>query len=374
MGLAMSDPPGRPIAFFLPTLVAGGAERVVVNLVEGMTERGVPVDLVVGRAEGELRDQLSPGVRLVDLAAPRVRRSVPRLSAYLRRTRPRALISAIGHANMAALLAARLAGRGTPVMVTVHSTLSQSPPRGGPLRVWVWSVLLHAFYRRATWVVAVSRGAADDFARLARLPRDRIQVVYNPVITPGVIALAGRVPSHPWFQAGAPPVILGVGRLTRAKDFPTLLRAFAEVRRRRPARLMIVGEGEERPALEALAEQLGITADLALPGFRADAVSFMGRAAVFVLSSAWEGLPTVLIEALAAGARVVATDCHSGPREILQEGRLGDLVPVGDAPALAQAILRALDAPRVPVEPDTLHPFTQEAAIDRYLQLLERRA
>ena len=370
----MSGLPERPIAFFLPSLVSGGAERVVVNLVEGMTERGVPVDLVVSRAEGELRDQLSPAVRLVDLGAPRVRRSVPGLSAYLRRACPRALISALGHANIAALLAARLAGRGTPVMVTVHSTLSQSPPRGGRLRVWVWSLLLHAFYRRATWVAAVSQGAADDFARLAGLPRDRIHVLYNPVITPGVMALAAQVPSHPWFEAGAPPVILGVGRLTPAKDFPTLLRAFAEVRRRRPARLMIVGEGEERPALEALAAQLGLTDDLALPGFRADAVSFMRRAAIFVLSSAWEGLPTVLIEALAVGTRVVATDCRSGPREILQEGRLGALVPVGDAPALAEAILRALDAPRVPVDPEALYPFTREAAIDRYLQLLERRA
>jgi glycosyltransferase involved in cell wall biosynthesis len=196
-------------------------------------------------------------------------------------------------------------------------------------------------------------------------------VIYNPVITPAILAQARQTPNHPWFAPGEPPVILGVGRLTRQKDFPTLLRAFAALRRQRPARLIILGEGEDRPALEALIAELGLTDDVALPGFRDDAMGFMACSALFVLSSAWEGLPTVLIEALAAGTRVISTDCPSGPREILQEGRLGALVPVGDPAALAEAMVGALASPASRVPLDALAPFTRESAVDNYLHLIE---
>ena len=184
-------------------------------------------------------------------------------------------------------------------------------------------------------------------------------------------ALAREVPDHPWFAPGQPPVILGVGRLTPQKDFPTLVRAFSQVRRLRAARLVILGEGEGRAELEALADELGVKEDLALPGFQNNALSYMAHSAVFVLSSAWEGLPTVLIEALAAGTRVVSTDCPSGPREILQDGRFGALVPVGDASALARAILETLERPASCVSPDALHSFTRDAAVDHYLHLIE---
>jgi glycosyltransferase involved in cell wall biosynthesis len=217
----------------------------------------------------------------------------------------------------------------------------------------------------------VSGGAADDLARTSGLSRDRVQVVYNPVITPAMLALAREAPDHPWYAHGQPPVILGVGRLTRQKDFATLVRAFALARQQRPARLIILGEGEDRAALEALIRELGVADDVALPGFRDNAMAYMAGSALFVLSSAWEGLPTVLIEALAAGARVVSTDCPSGPREILQGGRLGALVPVGDAAALAAAMGEALARPAAPPPADALAPFTRDAAVDRYLHLIE---
>jgi glycosyltransferase involved in cell wall biosynthesis len=186
-----------------------------------------------------------------------------------------------------------------------------------------------------------------------------------------MLGLTGQAPDHPWFGPGQLPVILGAGRLTRQKAFPVLIRAFAEVRRRRAARLIILGEGEERPELEALVSELGLADDVALPGFRDDALACMASSAVFVLSSSWEGLPTVLIEALAAGTRVVSTDCPSGPREILQEGRLGALVPVGDAPALAKAIVEVLERPAVSPPAEALAPFTRDAAVDCYIRLIE---
>jgi glycosyltransferase involved in cell wall biosynthesis len=359
------------IAFFLPLLTAGGAERVTLNLAEGITERGLPVDLVLAAAEGPFHDQVPPAVRLVDLRAGRVLRSLIPLSGYLRRERPRVLFSQMDHANLVALWAARLARRATPVVVTVHNTMSQATRQEGRLAENLWPPLLRTFYPWATSVVAVSRGAADDLARTTGLPRDRIEVVYNPVITPAMMALAGQAPDHPWFAPGQPPVILGVGRLTRQKDFPNLIRAFAEVRRIWTAHLIILGEGEDRTELETLVTELGLTDDVALPGFRENAMAYIAGSALFVLSSAWEGLPTVLIEALAAGTRVVSTDCPSGPREILQEGRLGTLVPVGDAAALAEAMIGALNRPADPVPRDALTPFTRDAAVDHYLSLIE---
>jgi glycosyltransferase involved in cell wall biosynthesis len=344
---------------------------VMVNLAQGITERGLPVDLVLVAAEGTFLGQLPSGIRVVDLRSRRVLRSLGPLTRYLRRERPRALVSSMSHANIVALWAARLAGRATPVVATVHNTMSQSTPRQGRVAAGLWPHALRVFYPWAASVVAVSRGAADDFARSSGFPRDRVEVVYNPVIMPDTVARAREVPDHPWFAPGEPPVILGVGRLTPQKDFPTLLRAFAEVRRRRAARLVILGEGEGRAELGALAGELGVAEDLALPGFQKNALSYMAHSGVFVLSSAWEGLPTVLIEALAAGTRVVSTDCPSGPREILQDGRLGALVPVGDAAALATAILETLERPANSVSSDALNSFTRDAAVDHYLRLIE---
>ena len=337
-----------------------------------MVERRLAVDMVLADLDGVFLDQLPPEVRIVDLRAGRLARSLLPLTRYLRRERPRILVSSMTHANLIALWASRLARRATPVMVTVHNTMSESTPGAGGVGARLSMPLLRTFYPWADSIVAVSRGAADDLAHTTGLPRERVDVIYNPVITPASQASARESPDHPWFAPGQPPVILGVGRLTRQKDFATLIRAFDEVRRRCPARLLILGEGEDRPELERLIGKLRLTADVALPGFRGQAMAYMAGSAVFVLSSAWEGLPTVLIEALAAGTRVVSTDCPSGPREILQDGRLGALVPVGDAAALARAIVEALNAPGRGAPADALEPFTSEAAVDNYLRAIDR--
>jgi glycosyltransferase involved in cell wall biosynthesis len=364
-------PGGGTVAFFLPNLHGGGAERVTVNLAEGMTERGVPVDLVVGSSTGALREQLTPALRLVDLHSPRVLRSLGPLIKYLRHEQPSVLISSMSHANVVALWAARLAGRRTPVIVTVHNTMSQSTPQQGRLFGRIWPKLLRIFYPWARHVVAVSAGAADDLAQTAGLPRSMVKVVYNPVLTPSNLAQSRESPDHPWLAAGQPPVVLGVGRLTRQKDFVLLIRAFAAVRRRRCARLIILGEGEQRAELEGLVGELGLERDVSLPGYRDNAMAYMARSNVFVLSSAWEGLPTVLIEALGAGTQVVSTDCPSGPREILQGGRLGALVPVGDIESMTRAITDALERPGSAVDQEALAPFTRDAAVGHYLSLVE---
>lgn len=365
----MTAPQSSPIAFFFPSMRGGGAERVMVNLAEGMLARGMAVDFVLAAAEGPLLSAIPSRARVTVLGSRRVLPCVVPLARYLRRERPRVLVSSMSHANIVALWARALSRAPVPVIVTVHNTLSVTTRKasGG----WLWPHLIRAFYPRAEGIVAVSQDAADDLARTARIPRQRIDVIYNPVITSDLRQRAALAPDHPWFAPGQPPVILGVGRLTRQKDFPNLIRAFAELRKRRAARLIILGEGDERPALAALISELGLEPDVALLGFQDNATAFMAHSSVFVLSSAWEGLPTVLIEAMAAGAKVVSTDCPSGPREILQDGRLGALVPVGDHIALARAIGNALDQPDGSVPPEALVAFTREAALEHYLRLIE---
>jgi len=360
----------KRIAFYMPSLAGGGAQRVFLHLARGFAERGYEVHLVLARAQGPYRPQVPSCVRLIDLGASRVLTSLPSLVRYLREWRPFALLSALDHANATAVCAQRLARVSTRVIVTVHSTPSQVVAHARTMRARLLPYWARFFYRWADTVIAVSQGVADELVRYVGVPAEKVKMVYNPIITPDLFHKAEEPLSHPWFEEGAPPVILGVGRLTKPKDFPTLIRAFAIVRHQRPVRLMILGEGEERAELERLVKGLDVEEDVALPGFIQNPYPYMKRAAVFVLSSRWEGLPTVLVEAMAMGAPVVATDCPSGPREILQNGRLGHLVGVGDVAALAGAVISALQSPHR-CSQEELRAFTLEYALQQYQAILE---
>lgn len=353
---------GEPIALFTRDLAGGGVGRVIVNLSKGFLGRGHDVDVVLARARGPYLEQLEPQVRVIDFAVSRTLRCIPGLTRYLRHERPKTLIACTDGANVVALWAKRLARVPTPVLVSVHTNVSHHARRATKARGRLIPHFIRPFYPWADGVIAVSQGVADDLAATARLDRRRIRVIYNPVDIAGIVAQADRPPDHPWFGPGEPPVILSAGRLTAQKDYPTLLRAFASVRRRRPARLVILGEGTERAALETLAAELGCAADVALPGFVANPYPFMRAARMFVLSSAWEGFGNVLIEAMALGTPVIATDCPSGPAEILGGGRFGRLVPVGDAAALGEAIERELDETRTA---DLLRERAADFATDR---------
>lgn len=360
------------IAIYLPSLRGGGAERAMVTLANGFAGRGLKVDLVLARAEGPYLSEVSSGVRVVDLQSRRVLSSLPALVRYLREERPLAMLSALSHANVIAIMACLLSRVTVRLVVSERSNLSMSSSKPQNWRARIVLPLVRMGYRKAGGVVAVSRGVADDLAKTIDLPRDRISVVYNPVVTPELIRKSEMPLSHPWLGEGRPPVILGVGRLTRAKDFATLIRAFARVHAQRECRLVILGEGELRGELEQLVTSLGIQDSVQLPGFSENPFAWMSRVRLFVLSSQWEGLPNVLIQAMACGAAVVSTDCPSGPDEILEGDKWGRLVPVGDVEALAVAIAVTLDTPqeRLPDVRQRAGDFAQELAVDGYLKVL----
>src|SRR5574337_1561356 len=373
----------RHLAVFVYGLSGSGSERRTLTLAHAFATRGHKVDFVVACSQGPLYQDISPPVRLVALdhrwrhlpwAAMNKSRwalaSVAALASYLRHEQPDVVLSAANHVNDAAVWARYLARSRTRLVVRVSNRLSPSAVHM-PGKKLFRPQLAGRFYAWADAIIAVSDGVADDVARVTSLPRDRITTIYNPMVTPELQEKARTTIDHPWFAPSSPPVVLGVGRLAAQKDFPTLLKAFARVRAVRKVRLIILGEGKERPELEILVKGLGVAADVALPGFALNPFPYMMRASVFVLSSAWEGLPGVLIEAMACGCPVVSTDCPSGPAEILDGGAYGPLVPVGNDAALAKAVLSVLETPP---DPDRLRAqaamFSVDRSVDQYLEVL----
>ncbi len=366
----MSEPT-HPIAVFASFSGTGGVERMLVNLLRGFVDQGHEVDLVLVRAESPHLEHLPARVNLIRLRASHTFLAVPELARYLRARRPVALLAAKDRAGRAAVLARALSRVDTRVVLRLGTHLSTAMAERSAFARWLRYWPIRWLYPRIDRIVAVSEGVANDTANIARIPRSRIAVIRNPVITPELFARAADPCPHPWLAPGRPPVIMGAGRLQRQKDFPTLIRAFARVRAVRECRLMILGEGSARPKLEALVAELGLTGSVDLPGFQSNPYRYLARAALFVLSSAWEGSPNVLTEAMALGIPVVATDCPSGPAEILAAGRHGPLVPVGDAEALAAAMLATLERPPPSVAlQDAVAEYEQARSAERYLRAL----
>jgi glycosyltransferase involved in cell wall biosynthesis len=360
------------LAVLLSLSGEGGVERMVLNLVRGFAATpGLAVDLLLIREESRHLADLPASVRVVRLGVRHSALALLPLAGYLRRVRPDALLAAKDRAGRAALLARRLAGVPTRVVIRLGTTLSEAiKDRSGPVR-WLRYLPIRALYGWADGIVAVSEGVAADTVAIAGLPPDRVHVIRNPVITPELAGLAAAPVDHPWLGVQETPVVMGIGRLTRQKDFPTLIRAFARLRRARPARLVILGEGRDRGDLLALAAAEGVSGDVALPGFQANPYAWLSRARLFVLSSAWEGSPNSLTEAMALGVPVVSTDCRSGPRELLADGRHGPLVPVGDVAGLAAAIGAVLDhPPRAEELRAAVRDYDAATSARRYLDVL----
>jgi glycosyltransferase involved in cell wall biosynthesis len=360
----------RRIAIFLADLDGGGAQRAMLLFARELVARGMPVDVVVARAGGPLRRLLPPEARVVGLPARGVLAGLPALARYLRATRPDALYSTLAYCNVGALLASRLARRGLPVVVREANVPLSADTASSPGNR-VLRGLVRLTYPWAHAVIAVSRDVADELCRVTGRIRHRIAVLPTPVVSDDLLHEAEAPLDHPWFAPDAPPVVVGVGRLVPQKDFPTLLQSFAWLRRFRPLRLVLLGEGPERPALEAQSQRLGIAADVALPGFVDNPFPYLRRAAAFVLSSRYEGMATALLQAMALGTPVVSTDCPGGSHDVLQGGRLGALVPPGNPGALAQAMAAAIGSPRRPDAAAYVRErFGTRAAAERYLRLL----
>ena len=404
------------VGFVLHSLAGGGAERVAICLAKWLIDRGHRVDVVLGKSVVQYTNSLPKGMRLFHPAILGMGRRTERLCAahdvevrrvhanarhaprdfarlrsrangvrvqqrhvyfahlvaqYLRRERPSLLLSSLAPANFAAVNAARLVPDAPPVVISVHNNLR--------LDYSAYEQRVAAtLYPRANAVVGVSQGVCTGLHEALGLATDRTHAIYNPLPISHIQHLTEADVYHPWFQPGEPQVILSVGREAPAKDYPALVEAFGRVRHAVTARLVIMGGHSRRyrARLHAQARRLGVERDLGFIDFDENPYRYMARAAVVALSSFWEGLPTVLLEALACGTPVVSTDTPYGPREILGDGQWGRLAPVGDAAALGQALLETLRGGGTPADALRLRAahFSEERAASAYLRLFEQVA
>jgi len=358
-------------AIFLPSLEGGGAERTTVDLANCLAREGYKIDLVLASATGPFVEIIGAEVNVVDLKARSVAWALPGFVAYLRKVKPTALLSAMTHANVIAILAHTLSRQRLFLAVSERGSPRQGSITGGAsLRQRLSMSMARYLYRRADLVITVANALNSDVAELFRVPQDRISTIYNGVFKSDIDVLAKAPSPHSWLDGNGVPVILAVGRLSREKGMDILIKAFALARARRPCRLIIYGEGTERTALEAQVRETGYADDIALPGFIANPLAAMARASLFVLPSRSEGLPGALIQAMACGTPVVATSAAGGAAEILEGGKWGLLVGPEDACAMSDALLRGLDKPLSVDIRSRAAEFSEGRAANRYAAAL----
>ena len=332
-----SHPEDNPhVTLFIGTLEGGGAERLQINLAKYFVERGMKVDLVVCKYVGALKDNVPEGVRLVSLDAKKLMLSLPQYLQYLKKARPQSIISSVERPNIIACFGKMLTRHRHKLYVRVDNSLF---PYKMKLSRWFWIFLVTITYWRANGLIAISKGIGKQAETLPFIKKKKIFYIYNPVLMEDFYDKANEMLPTQHHQILSHPYLLGVGRLTQQKDFPTLLKAFAEIKDMCSHNLVILGEGPEETTLKTLARELGIEKRIYFLGFLENPFSIMKNADVFVLSSAWEGFGNVVVEALASGTSVISTDCPYGPSEILDNGKYGELFAVGDSSALARKLL-----------------------------------
>lgn len=360
-------PNSMKLSILMSSFGDGGVERMVINTACGLAARGVEIRFFSGNPEGVHLERLKPPVAL-EILPRESRPRMARLVQHLRDDRPDAVLVAKAPDFRLALKARRRAGCATSIVMRPGTTIT-ARVRGPAGRWKLWR--LARLYRRADAIIANSAGVRDDIARVTGVPEARIHLVRNPVITPDLETLAAAPLEHPWLDDPDVPVVIGAGGLRQQKDFTTLIRALALLRRRRPARLLLLGQGRQEARLRELTDELGLKDCVEFVGFVNNPYPWLARCSLFALSSRWEGSPNVLTEALALGTPVVSTDCRSGPREILDGGRYGPLVPVGDSEALAGAMDQILDAPpeAASLRQATIE-YTQERNAEHYHRIL----
>lgn len=359
---------GLRIGLFISNLGGGGVQRVILNLAKGLLDEGYDVDLVVGWSEGMNKDFIPFGIKLIDLKKKNILACIPGLMKYLQKNKPGVLLTAQTHVNIAGIISMVFSGKKIRLVVCEHNNMKAVVK--ADQREWFRPLFARWLYPMADEIVAVSKGVADSLSEMTGIQRDKIRIIYNPLISDELIAKADEPILHPWFKNNSLKVILAAGRLEDQKDFSTLIRAFSMANKIKPFRLIILGDGRKREELQSLVDELGLHDSVDMPGFIENPYPFMKRASLFILSSKYEGFPGVLIEALACGVPVISTNCPSGPEEILANGKYGRLVPIGDVEGMASAIIYTIkDPPLVDLLVQRGMEFNIKKATKEYLKI-----
>ncbi len=370
MNKNLVSPLSPEIAFYLPNLEGGGAERAIVAVANRLAERGIRIELVVGNAVGPYLAEIVPAVSVVEIGTSSKLGSVVCLMKYLRNRKPLRIMSALDLANLQLIAAAKLVGFGGRLFISQRATIGPAYDDVSPLHRQAYLTAIRYAYPLADMIISNSRAAATELHQKFGIAGDRIITIQNQIDGDHVKRLSNEPLDDSWLADAGAITIIAVGSLTPRKDMSTLIRALAVVRQTRDIRLVILGEGQERTLLEALAAHLGIQEAVYLPGFDANPYRWMKQADMLVSTSRAEGFPNVIAEALALSMKVVATDCPGDTADILEYGRWGRLVPVGDVAALATAILESPDETSPPDGSKRVADFAPEKTIDAHLQAL----
>lgn len=336
----------KHVCLYFPSYGDGGVERMMTNLAHGFSDAGIRVDFIVPHQTAPYLSGLRHRVNFITPPA-NTNQHLRWLVRYLDSSNPDILMSLKQKAAISAIKAKNQSRAETKIVLRTGTALGSRFTLRGTffLRKWYKLLKLKHYYQQADGHITVALGSRKELHELIQIPEEAIIVIKNPVITPSLLKLQYETIDHPWFAPSREPLIMGMGGFRNQKDFSTLINAFARLRKSRPCRLILAGKGRQEKRLVKLCQELGIENDVLFPGFIDNPYPWLKRADLFVLSSLWEGSPNVLTEALALGTPVVATDCQSGPREILQDGKYGELVPLGDPQTMCEAMARTLDKP-----------------------------
>jgi glycosyltransferase involved in cell wall biosynthesis len=363
-----SEANSSSLVFFVPSL-DGGVGRVTMLLALGMQASGKKVEVWSVAPKSGYAYELERTLLIRYIGDGTVSSSFLPLIRKLRKHTPTTLISASFHANCIALLASIFAHTQTQFAIADHPSVDAALQEFSFLKRILWRILIFILYPIADKHIAVSKGVAKAMSKYGRVDLSKITVIPNPVITDEIFIQASIPTHHPFFDANE-PTLLYVGRLSYEKDISNLIYAFKYVQDKVSSRLIIVGDGPDRRSLEEIVHQENIEDRVSFLGHQINPYPYFSQSDLFVLSSTREGLPTVLIEALAFGLKVVSTDCPSGPREILNDGAYGQLVRLGDSTALADSIISLLksSAPKIPKS--ALEKYTVKSAVYKYMKTL----
>jgi glycosyltransferase involved in cell wall biosynthesis len=367
----MSNSKNKKISIYLPSLLGGGAERIMVILANEFAMRDIQVDLVLSKAIGPYLKDVQPNIRIVNLNAKRLIYSIIPLIRYIRKEKPKVMLSALNSSNIIAVIARNISGIRFKLVISERAVSSVALKDNPLIRAKFIPLLIKVFYKKADAIIAVSAGVADDLVSQYNQSRDKISVVYNPIVTNQLIKLSNEKFSHKWFRNKEVPVILAIGRLTSQKNFVLLLDAFSLLLETNDARLVILGEGESKNNLIEQVSRLKLKDKVIFPGFETNPFKWMKNASLFVLSSDYEGLPGTLIQAMACGTPVVSTNCQSGPKEILENGKWGRLTPVGDVRLFAKAMVDTLAEKKHPDVKQRAQYFNVTNGVNGYLKVLD---
>lgn len=359
------------VAIYVDSLQGYGADKILLKIANGLSDKGILVDLVVSKKLNQTGLKIHPLVNQISFDSSRFNplKNVFCLANYLKAEKPDILFSSIHFNNIVAACALILSGVKSKLITRQANTL-QHQLKGYPFAIGALMYpLIRLAYSKSHLVIGPSKGMLSDLKGFMKVADRKIATIYNPTVTSDIFEKAQQPTHHPWFDRKTAPIILGAGRLKPQKDFVTLIHAFAEVKKTlKDAKLVILGEGPQRQKLEKLATELGVKEDVDLVGFTENPYAFIAMADVFALSSTYEGLPNILIEALALGKKIVATNCHNGPAEILKYGQYGRLVPVGSPEPMAEALVAALEEPYASLrEPQSIEDFQQASQVEKYI-------